>query len=748
MSNLEVSLLCEAFPGELKLVPFVRWLFEALGPGPARAPEESGVPLREFTRLVAEHKTWLSTAKWNPYSNSACRPSMIIKPLTKSRLVAFAELLEPLAPQVFVSHWWGEEFVCFVRALRLFAGAYRSETSRTVRDDVNDTREVVSEPTDEVAFWVCSFANRQWEVNLGSTLQESPFERALAAPSCTHVVMIMEPFATPLQRIWVLEIDPSTAKASQEEDRRMIMEEVDKAVGLEQFGVHVTSLLAEAFRRRGGNQLVMDAPELPMRLYRLHRLLALLQTLRLGKMFLTFDGRTLLHSIAQRKEPGEVRLALAAASEGDLKSCNSLGQTPLHLAAAYNRHLHVLDLLIAAEMDVNARDLNGLTPWMLSAATGHHEALSQLLARGADLSYEVDLWQSEIVKWADKAIPNGLHLAAFSGSFECCQIFLSHNRKVHSTMLTAASINGHAEVLQTILPHADDINGMCEGGPFPSALHSASFFGQVSCVELLLSHRALPNLTCNGGKTAFFSSMATGNEDVGRLLLRYRADPWIKTAAEDSVLGVASGGGHNGCETNGEDKATALHYAAQWGREQTVRLLVKSRADPKVQDEKQMTPLHKAAEYGYVDVISALLGLRADAGALDTRYCPHSVALSLVESASDLISRNMAAEASSSAASSAPMDAGHLRVARFTRLIRALRGVRVVRLLRHAHFFGSYRTLLLLLIVFYCFGVIIAQLVSDHCRYHLSPEDPSHHYCAVSLGMWDGVLESALEAEG
>jgi len=67
------------------------------------------------------------------------------------------------------------------------------------------------------------------------------------------------------------------------------------------------------------------------------------------------------------------------------------------------------------------------------------------------------------------------------------------------------------------------------------------------------------------------------------------------------------------------------------------------------------------------------------------------VALSLVESASDLISRNMAAEASSSAASSAPMDAGHLRVARFTRLIRALRGVRVVRLLR---FVSSLRAIL------------------------------------------------------
>lgn len=102
------------------------------------------------------------------------------------------------------------------------------------------------------------------------------------------------------------------------------------------------------------------------------------------------------------------------------------------------------------------------------------------------------------------------------------------------------------------------------------------------------------------------------------------------------------------------------------------------------------------------------------------------------------------------------MDAGHLRVARFTRLIRALRGVRVVRLLR---FVSSLRailfsisstlgslawTLVLLLIVFYCFGVIIAQLVSDHCRYHLSPDDADYLRCSVSLGMWDGVLESMM----
>ncbi|CAE7396347.1 ANKRD50 [Symbiodinium necroappetens] len=674
ISSSEVSLLYKAFAGseaeKLPLLPFVQWLFKALvdTPPAARAPEESGVPLQEFTRLLTEHKAWLSTATWNPHTGCACRPNMydvvetIIKPLTKARLVSYAELLEPLAPQVFVSHWWGEEFVCFVRALQLFAGTCMSQASSDFTDASN-TPEANSDPGANLAFWVCSFANRQWEVNLGSTLQESPFERALAAPSCTHVVMIMDPDATPLQRIWclyevlrahalkkkfhiatdngvltfgsdepfgqqrqdlltltkrVLEIDPATAKASQEQDRCMIMAEVDKAVGLEQFGLHVMSLLAWAFRRRGGEQLAMDAPELKPRFFRL---------VRLGEMLVTFEGRTTLHCVAQRKEPPEVRLALTAAAAEDLACCNSLGQTPLHVAAAYNRHVDVIDLLITARMDVNARDRNGLTPWMLSAATGHHEALVRLLAWGADLSCDLDLWQFDKVPWEAKTIPNGLFMAAFSGSSECCQIFLSRAAKVHEVMLIAACIGGNVAALQTMLPHAEHV--ISRGGPF-SPLFSASFCGQLDCVDLLLRHKALPNQTCDGGKTAFFAAMACGYEDVGRLLLSYRADPWIRTEADDTALLVASGGGHDGCvrmmlslranlhQTCGEAEGKVLHVAAEWGREQTVRLLVESRADPKAVDKKQRTPLHKAADHGYVEILAALLELNADPRAVDS----------------------------------------------------------------------------------------------------------------------------------
>jgi len=94
------------------------------------------------------------------------------------------------------------------------------------------------------------------------------------------------------------------------------------------------------------------------------------------------------------------------------------------------------------------------------------------------------------------------------------------------------------------------------------------------------------------------------------------------------------------------------------------------------------------------------------------------VALSLFEVVVELLSAVLFAQ----------MDANQLRVMRLARLARTLRGVRVVKLLKYI---GSLRTiifsivstmgslmwtLVLLLMLFYCFGVIIAQSVVDHCR--------------------------------
>lgn len=87
------------------------------------------------------------------------------------------------------------------------------------------------------------------------------------------------------------------------------------------------------------------------------------------------------------------------------------------------------------------------------------------------------------------------------------------------------------------------------------------------------------------------------------------------------------------------------------------------------------------------------------------------------------------------AAPTSQVSPSHLRFMRPIRLARALRGVRVMRLFRYV---GALRTLLLsimssiaslfwtivlLVLLFYSFGVLVTQLVSDHCEFQPPPVD-------------------------
>lgn len=93
--------------------------------------------------------------------------------------------------------------------------------------------------------------------------------------------------------------------------------------------------------------------------------------------------------------------------------------------------------------------------------------------------------------------------------------------------------------------------------------------------------------------------------------------------------------------------------------------------------------------------------------------------LSVIESMGDIVTT-----------ASANVESSFFRVVRFVRLARALRGIRVIRLI---HYVGALRTLvfaiastagslvwtlLLLILIFYIFGVIFAQIVVDNCVLH------------------------------
>ncbi|CAK9014468.1 unnamed protein product [Durusdinium trenchii] len=100
-------------------------------------------------------------------------------------------------------------------------------------------------------------------------------------------------------------------------------------------------------------------------------------------------------------------------------------------------------------------------------------------------------------------------------------------------------------------------------------------------------------------------------------------------------------------------------------------------------------------------------------------------------------------------------DAMKVQFVRSLRLARVLRGIRVMKLFRYV---GALRTLalsiistmgslfwtlILLLLLFYSFGVLITETVIEHCRY-LDGDGDSMPVCPKELGKWTSVTESML----
>ncbi|CAK9086009.1 Cation channel sperm-associated protein 1 (CatSper1) [Durusdinium trenchii] len=123
------------------------------------------------------------------------------------------------------------------------------------------------------------------------------------------------------------------------------------------------------------------------------------------------------------------------------------------------------------------------------------------------------------------------------------------------------------------------------------------------------------------------------------------------------------------------------------------------------------------------------------------------ITLALVETIGDVVA--------TAASSYLEMDSSFFRILRFVRLGRALRGIRVIRLI---HYVGALRTLVfailstaaslfwtlvLLVLVFYIFGIMFAQIVTDHCRHGDYMSVPKCHDNGLTT-YWFGVIESML----
>ena len=138
-----------------------------------------------------------------------------------------------------------------------------------------------------------------------------------------------------------------------------------------------------------------------------------------------FDGRTPLHYAVQLGHKEIVELLIA--NDADVNAKNKYGETPLLSAATKG----IAELLIAKGADVNAKDGNGRTPLHHAAWGGHKEIAELLIAAGADVNPKIQ------------------------------------DRLFGGTPLHHAAIEGHKEIAELLIANGADLNAKDGNGYTP-----------------------------------------------------------------------------------------------------------------------------------------------------------------------------------------------------------------------------------------------------------------------------------------
>jgi ankyrin repeat protein len=103
----------------------------------------------------------------------------------------------------------------------------------------------------------------------------------------------------------------------------------------------------------------------------------------------TADGFTALHFAAFFGKPEAARLLLDRGADVDARGRGWMTGAPLHSAAS-GRHVDVVEILLAAGADPNARQSGGWTPLHSGAHNGDVATVALMITAGADLEAESD----------------------------------------------------------------------------------------------------------------------------------------------------------------------------------------------------------------------------------------------------------------------------------------------------------------------------------------------------------------------
>jgi ankyrin repeat protein len=329
------------------------------------------------------------------------------------------------------------------------------------------------------------------------------------------------------------------------------------------------------------------------------------------------DGMTALHWAAMKNDVELARTLLYAGANP--RATTRIGSyTPLVLAAK-NGNAAVMDPLIKAGADVNAKTSNGTTPLMLAAASGDVAAVSRLIEAGADVN----------AKEGTRAETAAMFAAA-SNRAAVIQVLASHG----------ADLNATTSIVNLNDLDRNAFGGILFGNPAPPPSEGRGGRGAAGAPQPAAGQTAQggqPGRNFPGGGRGQGKAGIDRQYQLNELVYTQGGMTPLLFAARQGYAEAAEallGGGVDVNQLSTGDHTSALLIATINGHFDLAKFLLDHGADPNLTSENGAAPLYAALncewapkslypqpraylnqKVSYLDLTAALLDKGADPNA-------------------------------------------------------------------------------------------------------------------------------------
>lgn len=219
---------------------------------------------------------------------------------------------------------------------------------------------------------------------------------------------------------------------------------------------------------------------------------------------------------------------------------------PLHEAARDGQVLIVKGLVGETPNAVLQKDLDGRIPLHWAVSFSHIEIVSILLNPNKFTKEGAKKITFDIDDFTDDSGWTALHIASAIGNIDIVELLLEHDPEPDVNLPTntgltpvhLATAKKHLDVIEVLVKKGASVRAKDNKGQ--QALHRAVSVGAVGIVKYLVEEQKAPlNVKDSMGWTPLHHALAEGFGDIGALLVKSGADPSIEDSNGQTALRVA-----------------------------------------------------------------------------------------------------------------------------------------------------------------------------------------------------------------